>query len=173
MNLGNKIRDRRKNLGLTLKEVSASVGVAEATVQRWESGNIKIIKSDKMKKLASVLQVSIYELSNWISDCDKPSEADFQEWEQQYNADGKLARKMNLLEEIQKQHGKAASEAFSLYTRLDTDDQGEIRGEMKQMLKSEKYFLNEEPVLNAAHAIEGASEEDIRHDEDIMNAEDF
>ena len=114
MNLGSKIRDRRKNLGLTLKEVSVSVGVAEATVQRWESGNIKILKSDKMKKLASVLQVSIDELSNWISDHEKSSKTDFPEWEQKFNTDGKLATKMNLLEEIQKQHGKAASEAFSL-----------------------------------------------------------
>ncbi len=29
--------------------------------------------------------------------------------------------------------------AFSLYTRLDTDDQAEIRGEMKAMLFREKY----------------------------------
>lgn len=33
MNLGTRIRERRKRLGLTLKEVSAYVGVAEATVQ--------------------------------------------------------------------------------------------------------------------------------------------
>ena len=41
------------------------------------------------------------------------------------------------------QHGKTASEAFGLYTQLDSDDQGEIRGEMKHMLKSDKYSTQE------------------------------
>ena len=102
-----------------------------------------------------------------------PTEENLQEWDKKYNPNGKLAEEVNLLEEIQKQHGKTASEAFGLYTQLDSDDQGEIRGEMKHMLKAEKYSSWEMPMLNAAHAIEGASEEDIQHDEEIMRAEDF
>lgn len=103
----------------------------------------------------------------------KPTEADFERWEQKYNPDGKLAEEVHLLEEIERQHGKSTTEAFDLYTQLDSGDQGEIRGEMKHMLRSPKYSVREEPLLNAAHAIEGASEEDIQHDEDIMRAEDF
>ena len=47
MNKGEKLKERRKSLQLTLKEVAAAVGVAEATVQRWESGNIHTIRADR------------------------------------------------------------------------------------------------------------------------------
>lgn len=35
-------------------------------------------------------------------------------------------------------------EVFTMYTQLDLADQGEIRGEMKQMLKANKYSTKEE-----------------------------
>ncbi len=172
MNLGSKIKERRKSLGLTLKEISIYVGVAEATVQRWESGNIKMLKSDKMKKLASVLQISVEELSNWVSDHTKPSENVPLEQDSAYHTKN-LQYETDLLEEIQKRHGKSVYEAVSLYTRLDPDDQGEIRGEMKQMLKADKYYSRKQPMLNAAHAIPDSSREDQIFDEDLMDSEDF
>lgn len=172
MSLGNRIRERRKSLGLTLKEVSTHVGVAEATVQRWESGNIKMLKSDKIKKLSSILQISVEELSNWVSDHTKPCENGLPESKRTYAAD-KQQLETDLMEEIQKQHGRSAYEAFSLYTQLDPDDQGEIRGEMKQMLKAFKYDFRNHPVLNAAHAIPGASREDQAFDEDLMDSDEF
>ncbi|MCI9602525.1 MAG: helix-turn-helix domain-containing protein [Lachnospiraceae bacterium] len=172
MSLGSLIRERRKNLGLTLKEVSTHVGVAEATVQRWESGNIKMLKSDKMVKLSSVLQISVEELSNWISDHEKPFEPGLPKPNRTYHAE-KQQYETDLMEEIQKQHGTFAYEAFSLYTQLDSDDQGEIRGEMKQMLKAFKYYSRNHPILNAAHAIPDASKEDQAFDEDLMDSEEF
>lgn len=172
MNLGSRIRERRKSLGLTLKEVSVYVGVAEATVQRWESGNIKMLKSDKMKKLSSVLQISVEELSNWVSDHTKLSEPELRERNRTYDM-VKPQKDTDLMEEIQKQHGRSVYEAFSLYTQLDPDDQGEIRGEMKQMLKAVKYEFRNNLLLNAAHAIPGSSYEDQAFDEDLMDSEDF
>ena len=66
MNKGEKLKERRKSLQLTLKEVAAAVGVAEATVQRWESGNIHTIRADRLTRLAQILQISIEELTNWF-----------------------------------------------------------------------------------------------------------
>lgn len=54
----------------------------------------------------------------------------------------------SILDMIQEQCGAAAREAFSMYLALDNDDRGEIRGEMKQMLKAEKYSA-EEGLKNA------------------------
>ncbi len=56
------ISNRRKELGLTLEEVGEAVGVGKSTVQRWESGQIKTMGSDKIAKLASVLQIDPVEL---------------------------------------------------------------------------------------------------------------
>ena len=172
MNLGTRIRERRKRLGLTLKEVSAYVGVAEATVQRLESGNIKMLKSDKMIKLSSALQISVEELSSWVSGHAEPGGYDLSERNIICHTE-RLQSETDLLKMLQKQHGRSVYEAFFLYTQLDSDDQGEIRGEMKQMLKADKYYSWEQPVLNAAHAIPGASEEDQAFDEDLMDSEDF
>ena len=59
------LKQRRKELGLTLAQVADMVGVAEATVQRWESGNIKSVRYDKIGKLSEALKVRPESLMNW------------------------------------------------------------------------------------------------------------
>ena len=52
------IRDRRIELGLTMKDIANYVGVSEGTVSRWESGNIANMKRSRINKLAEVLRIS-------------------------------------------------------------------------------------------------------------------
>lgn len=52
------INERRKQLNLTLKEIAEYVGVSEATVSRWESGNIANMRRDRIAALAQILKVS-------------------------------------------------------------------------------------------------------------------
>ena len=52
------IKNRRIELGLTLEEVAAKVGVTKATVQRWESGLIANLRRDKISTLAKALETS-------------------------------------------------------------------------------------------------------------------
>ena len=56
--MNERISARRKELGLTLDEVAAFVGVNKGTVSRWESGEIDNMRRDKIAKLAEVLKVS-------------------------------------------------------------------------------------------------------------------
>ncbi len=51
------LRSRRTQLGLTLAQVADYVGVSEATVSRWESGNIEHMRRSRIKGLAEVLQL--------------------------------------------------------------------------------------------------------------------
>lgn len=60
--IGKKIQERRKDLGLTLDDVGRAVGVGKSTVQRWESGLIKNMGRDKIALLAKVLQISPIEI---------------------------------------------------------------------------------------------------------------
>lgn len=64
-NLSVILKQRRKELGLTLAQVAERMGVAEATVQRWESGNIKSIRYEKIDKLADILKVKPTSLMGW------------------------------------------------------------------------------------------------------------
>lgn len=74
MLLSEVLKQRRTELGFTLLDVANRMGVAEATVQRWESGVIKSIKYDKITKLAEVLNVEPTVLMGWEEK--KPPEAD-------------------------------------------------------------------------------------------------
>ncbi len=56
---------RRQELGLTQKEVAARVGVTEATVSRWESGDIKNMRRDKIAAMARVLDIPPAVLMDW------------------------------------------------------------------------------------------------------------
>ncbi len=62
------VRIQRKNIGKTLEEVANIVGVTKATVQRWESGEIKDIRRDKLVKLAHALETTPDYLMNWPMD---------------------------------------------------------------------------------------------------------
>lgn len=51
----------------------------------------------------------------------------------------------DILTSIGQQYGSNARRAFSMYVQLDERDQGEICGEMRQMLKDDKY--NNSPCI--------------------------
>lgn len=57
MDIGSTIRNKRKELDLTLKDVAKIVGVTDATVQRWESGKIESMRCCNLKLLCKVLQL--------------------------------------------------------------------------------------------------------------------
>ncbi|RGB66752.1 helix-turn-helix domain-containing protein [Harryflintia acetispora] len=58
MELQDLIRTRRTQLGKTLEEIGKAVGVSKATVQRWESGEIKNLRRDRIARLAAALEVT-------------------------------------------------------------------------------------------------------------------
>lgn len=59
------IKQRRLELGYSMKELGKRVGVSEATISRWESGDIANMKRDKIKALASALQISPASIMGW------------------------------------------------------------------------------------------------------------
>ena len=50
--MAHRLRELRKERGLTLLQVAEKLGVTESTVQRYESGNIKNLKYETMVELA-------------------------------------------------------------------------------------------------------------------------
>lgn len=68
MAVSNVLKIRRKELDYTLLDIAKKVGVSEATVQRWESGNIKNLRYDKIIALSEVLNISPAQLMGWDND---------------------------------------------------------------------------------------------------------
>ena len=52
------IKSRRKELGLKLLDIAKACNVSEATVPRWESGDIGDMKRSRIAALAKILQIS-------------------------------------------------------------------------------------------------------------------
>ena len=65
MDIKEKLKNRRKELNLTMLDVANKVGVSEATVSRWESGDIANMRRDKIVLLANALQVSPSFIMGW------------------------------------------------------------------------------------------------------------
>ena len=66
------IKQHRLEAGLTMKELADLVGVSEATVSRWESGNIATMKHSQISKLCKALGINPASL---VPGIDTPSPA--------------------------------------------------------------------------------------------------
>lgn len=72
MDFKDKIKFNREKLGYTLEELSKLVGVSAPTIQRYESGEIKNVRRDKISKLAKALNVSPAYLMGWEDENSDP-----------------------------------------------------------------------------------------------------
>ena len=73
MNLGEKIKELRLAKDMTLEEVGKIVGVSKSTVRKWETGDIKNMRRDKIAKVAEALDVSPAYLMGW-SEAEPPAQ---------------------------------------------------------------------------------------------------
>lgn len=60
-----RIKDLRKEKGLTLEQVADIVGVGKSTVRKWETGMIANMKRDKIASLAKALGTTPAYLMGW------------------------------------------------------------------------------------------------------------
>lgn len=68
MNVGERMKKRRKELGLSAESVAARIGVSPATIYRYESAGISNMGVDKVKPIADVLTTSPDYLLGWTDD---------------------------------------------------------------------------------------------------------
>ena len=65
MSLGNNIKHARKAAGLTQEDIPKEIGVSKQTVQKYESGVITTISSDKIEIIAKLLKTTPAKLMGW------------------------------------------------------------------------------------------------------------
>ena len=61
MTIGEVIKNKRNELGMTQEYIAKTVGTTKATVSRWESGDIGKMKEPMIKAIANTLQ-----LDEWL-----------------------------------------------------------------------------------------------------------
>lgn len=68
--LNDRIKEMRTKNGFTLAYVAELLGIKEATMQRYESGEIKNIKHETIVKLAEIFNCSPSYLMGWEDSSD-------------------------------------------------------------------------------------------------------
>lgn len=116
------IKEKRKEYGMTMKELADNLGVSSGTISRWESGEIYNMRRDAIASLAKTLDISPAILIGCTSDDSTPHQS------------STATEYEILLKKIPDLY-----EAIKLYSALDPYDRSEIRGEMKGMLRNPKY----------------------------------
>lgn len=146
MTVGDRIKQRRIALKMSQEELARHLGYkSRSSINKIELNQYQL-QPDMIKPIADALETTPAYIMGWNEDesGSPPCSGDFDAWEAQHNPGGKLVAEINLIEEIQKQHGKQAADAARMYVQLDKEDQAEIRGEMRGLLKSDKYSIQEE-----------------------------
>lgn len=73
MEIGKYIAKRRCQLKLTMDDLAKEIGVSKATIQRWESGEIKNIRHEKIIRIATALKTSPARLIGWDEKSQTPA----------------------------------------------------------------------------------------------------
>lgn len=62
MTVGEKIRERRLALGMTMEDLGKSMNVGRSAINKYEKGIVDDLKSSQLIKLSKILGISILEL---------------------------------------------------------------------------------------------------------------
>ena len=144
--INDRIRQRRIEMGLTLKQVAEELGVQEATVQRYESGAIKSIGHETIIELSDILHINPSYLMGWNNSL--------------INMDnGKRLARMSAIDPTMLDYFEKIK-ALPQY-------QKELIYSMIDNMKSENSNLTK-----AANSIDNATPEQNKHDDDIMDNDD-
>ncbi|AWK52802.1 XRE family transcriptional regulator [Clostridium beijerinckii] len=65
MDFKENLKNRRLELNLTLDDVSKKLSISKPTLQRYESGVISNVPSDKIERLAEILETTPAILMGW------------------------------------------------------------------------------------------------------------
>lgn len=65
MKIGQRIRERRKSLKMSVDELAARLGKDRSTVYRYENGEIENLPLDMLEPIAKALEIEPKELMGW------------------------------------------------------------------------------------------------------------
>ena len=125
--IGNRIKNIREQLEMSQEELAHKIGYkSKSSINKIELG-IQGLTQSKIKAIADALQTTPSEIMGWNTDQEEPKQDE--------------NRICDLFD------GCTEADLFetvSMLLKLDANDRAEIRGEIRQMLKGEKYSVKKE-----------------------------
>lgn len=161
MNTGDRIKQRRMELGLTVDDLAERINKSRATIYRYENGDIENMPTTILEPLAKALYTT---------------PADLMGWEQvDSHFSGKEAPKEiydKFKSNVSKFHGEH-KELLDIYGKLSSPNQKRVLIYSRNLLMNQQ--MEEDLAVQAAHErtdIE-VTDEMRQHDDDIMDDENF
>lgn len=160
MNTGDRIKQRRLELGLSADELALRIGKSRATIYRYENGDIENMPTPILEPLAKALYTTPAQLMGWKMDDGDIGNA--------FMAD-------SLEDEIDSMKSFSPSEKnhFKAYINLMEINRKKVDNYTKQLLSIQQ--MENDVALAAAHErtdIE-VTEDMRKHDDDIMDDDNF
>lgn len=146
--VGRMFREIRESKGLSLEIVAEYLQIAPKSLQRYECGERKI-------KIGTIKDLCIFYKIKYD---DFIKEAKLRFGKNIYTSNSSKAE---------------SCPPIMQYYELLNDTGKHVATERVKELTEVPRYVNEETYVNAAHPIDGSSEEDKQFDEDIMNDENF
>lgn len=161
LNTGDRIKQRRLELGFTADELAAKIGKSRATIYRYENGDIENMPTPILEPLAIALETTPADLMGW-----KKTE--------NHSFDKNITQETcnNSNKNIYELHGEK-EELVTVYEQLTSTNQDKVITYSKNLLVAQQ--MEEEATAQAAHErtdIE-VTDEMKKHDDDIMDDDDF
>lgn len=150
MGLKENIKQKRLENKMTLEELATKVGVSRQTIQRYESGTICNIPSDKIELMASALNTTPASLMGWTKK---------EKILNTFCGNGAIDYVSN-----------SEKALIDLYRNLNSIGKKEAYKRVEELTLINRY-IKHEPELAAAHERTDidVTEEMKKHDDDIMN----
>lgn len=166
MNVGARIKLRRKEINMKAYELASKINVSLSTLYRYEKGDIEKMSTDVLKEIADALSTTPADLMGWdeteetilskITTAASKLEEERQEkvlgyCEDQLSEQEKGSRELPTVDE-------RFTNVTDIYRRLTPDRQEEVRRSMNRQLRSQNIVKMEE-IQKAQDLYESLGEE--------------
>ena len=127
--MGQRIKQCRLHMHMTQEELGNRLGVQKSAIRKYEKGIVDNIPRSRIALMAEIFGVDPVWLMGF-------EDSDFDD---QYNAAGKLSKELQVMDDVADTFGDAARDFLFLLNRLDDVDKARIMERMQTMLEADKY----------------------------------
>ena len=131
--MGQRIKQCRLHMRMTQEELGNRLGVQKSAIRKYEKGIVDNIPRSRIALMAEIFGVDPVWLMGF-------EDSDFDD---QYNAAGKLSKELQVMDDVADTFGDAARDFLFLLSRLDDVDKARIMERMQTMLEDAKYQKEE------------------------------
>lgn len=128
MTVGEKIREKRLEKGLTQKALGELAGIAEPTIRRYETGKLNP-KMETIKKIADGLKITPFDLIG-------PEWFDLQAGPEKL---AELRGQVGALQAVKAAYGEAASDLVATFSELNETGQKKALDYVSDLAEQPKY----------------------------------